>query len=258
MAALIEDWKAHCEQIGETANSIFATADVKITEKGFADPTYLSLTLLARTVSNLKAALILLQAHRIVEARIVTRCVFENLYWVVGLAEDGDKFVKQMRDDELSHRRSLGQAIFSGEYQLNDEVEERLRAVMRDLNRNGPVTKMLNPKAVAGIRDDFKRSYIFYAQLSSDSAHPSATALHRYVVADPQGPGFDTNPVVRPSQVAETLEYLSMSALGVCVGVNQILGGTSGGEQLQARASRHDELSNRTRDEASTTANANK
>ncbi|TKV80085.1 hypothetical protein FDV58_17695 [Bradyrhizobium elkanii] len=176
--------------------------------------------------------------------------MFENLYWVVGLVEDGDKFVKQMRDDELSHRQSMGQTIFSGEYQLGESVEERLRAVMRDLNRNGPITKMLSPKAVAGIRDDFKRSYIFYAQLSSDSAHPSVTALNRYVVADPQGPGFDTNPVIRPSEVAETLKYLSMSALGVCVAVNQILGGTTGGEQLQARAMRHDELSNRTRAES--------
>ncbi|TWB87455.1 hypothetical protein FBZ93_12116 [Bradyrhizobium macuxiense] len=248
MAPLIEDWKAHCEQIGGTADAIFATADVKITEKGFADPTYLSLTLLARTVSNLKAALTLLHASRIVEARTITRCVLENLYWTVGLVEDGDTFVKQMRDDELSHRRSMGQAIFSGEHQLDGKVEERLRTQMRDLNRNGPVTKVLNPKAVAGIRGDFKRSYIFYAQLSSDSAHPSVTALNRYVVADLQGPGFDTNPIVRPNEVAETLEYLSMSALGVCVGVNQILGGTPGGEQLQARAARHDELSNRTRD----------
>lgn len=72
---------------------------------------------------------------------------------------------------------------------------------------------------MAGIRDDFKQTYIFYSQLSSDSAHPSVSALNRYVVSNhPEGPGFDTNPLVRPAEIEETFEYLSMAALGVCIG----------------------------------------
>ncbi|MBT2854216.1 hypothetical protein HIQ35_11870, partial [Staphylococcus coagulans] len=130
----IEEWKSHCVDIGECAMAIFATADVKITPKGFADPSFLALTLLARTASNLKATLILLNAKQIVEARTIARCSLENLYWIVGLAEDGDKFVSQMRDDELSHKRALGQAIFAGDYTLDQQVEQRLRDQMRDLN----------------------------------------------------------------------------------------------------------------------------
>lgn len=246
-----DEWKSHCVQIGECAMAIFATADVKITPKGFADPSFLALALLARTASNLKAALILLDARQIVEARTITRCCLENLYWVIGLAEDGDKFVKQMRDDELSHRRTIGQAIFAGDYTLDQQVEQRLRDQMRDLNRNGFVTKMLNPKSVAGIREDFKQTYIFYSQLSSDSAHPSVSALNRYVVSrnHSEGPGFDTEPVVRPAEIEETYEYLSMAALGVCVAVNQIIGGTSGGQKLNTVAEQHTALSNRSRGE---------
>ena len=243
-----DEWKSQCATIGECATSIFATADVKITPKGFADPQFLALMLLARTASNLKAALILLDSGQIVEARTITRCCLENLYWVVGLAEDGDKFVKQMRDDELSHRRALGQAIFAGEYTLDQEVEQRLRDQMRDLNRSGLANKTLNPKVVASMRDDFKQTYIFYSQLSSDSAHPSISALNRYVVPDhPEGPGFDTVPIVKTAEIEETYEYLSMATMGVCVAVNQIIGGTSGGQKLNAIAEQHTILSNRSR-----------
>ena len=87
VSTLIADWKIHCDDIENCARAIFETANVRITDKGFADPTYLALTLLARTVSNLKGAKILLEAKRIVEARTITRCCLENLYWTVGLAE---------------------------------------------------------------------------------------------------------------------------------------------------------------------------
>lgn len=167
---------------------------------------------------------------------------------IVGLAEDGDKFVKQMRDDELSHKRAIGQAIFAGDYTLDQEVEQRLRDRMRDRNRDSSIAKTLNPKAVASVRADFKKTYIFYSQLSSDSAHPSVTALNRYAVRpSPRRSGFDTAPLVQPAEIEETYEYLSMAALGVCVAANQIIGGTSGGERLNAAAERHTALSHRSR-----------
>ncbi|WP_375782994.1 DUF5677 domain-containing protein [Bradyrhizobium sp. Pha-3] len=245
MSPLIADWRSLCSEIETCAMGIFATADVKITPKGFADPQFLALALLARCVSNLKGALILLDASLIVEARTITRCCLENLYWTVGLAEHGDEFVKQMQDDELTHRRLTGQSFFEMDVALDGEVEDRLRAFMRKLNKDGSTTKTLNPRGVAGIREDFRKTYIFYAQLSSDAAHPSVSALSRYVVADhPEGPGFDTEPVVRPGETIETYEYLAMACLGVCVGANQLLGGTAGGARLNALAGRQSALSN--------------
>jgi hypothetical protein len=240
--SLIDDWQVHATNVGKCAYAIFETANVKITERGFADPTFLALTLMARTVSNLKGAVLLLDERRIVEARTITRCCLENLYWCVALAEQGVEFVKQMRDDELKHRKTAGQALFEADIKLDDEVEGRLRAYLRSIS--GFAGKTLSPKAVASIRGDYKDSYIFYAQLSSDAAHPSATALNRYVVSEhADGPGFNTEPPVHPEEIVETYEYLSMACLGVCVAVNQIIGGTQGGGQLNALADRHSELS---------------
>ena len=131
-----------------------------------------------------------------------------------------DAFVVEMRADEMFHRQAMGQAIFQSQSVLGQDVEERLRKTMKDINKSEFGKKTLNPKTVAQIRDDFGRTYLFYSQLSTDSAHPSVAALSRYVVtAHPDGLGFDTEPLIKPSEVAETFEYLSMACVGVCVAV---------------------------------------
>jgi len=237
---LLENWKAHCVTIIEAAERILR-ADVTITKKGFADPKFIALALLIRTVSNLKGAMILLDARRIVEARTITRSCLENLYWTVGLYEEGDKFVRQMRDDEINYRKSTGQAIFASGASLDDEVETRLRNYLRDAAKIDIGKKTLSPKTVAALRPDFQKTYIFYAHLSMDAAHPSVTALNRYVVSDPNGVGFDVEPLVRAKEIAETYDYLSMACIGICVAVNEMI---AAGVDLTPEADKHSALSN--------------
>lgn len=105
--------------------------------------------------------------------------------------------------------------------------------------------KTLSPKEVASVRPDFEKTYIFYAQLSSDAAHPSIDALHRYLVphsGDEIG-GVDIEPVVKDTEIELTLYYLCSAVMGVCVGVNQMLGGTSGGRVLNQLADEFSSLS---------------
>jgi hypothetical protein len=246
--SLIEAWTTLAADIRDTSLEIFATANVAITAEGFADEKFLALTLLARTVSNTKGAMVLLDANRIVEARVITRCCLENFYWTIGLAEEGKTFVDKMRDDEMSHRKAQGQTIFAKNIQLEEDVRIRLRAYMKE-NKRFDGARTLSPKQVAEIRSDFEKTYIFYSQLSSDAAHPSVTALNRYSVAGSEfvSPGFDVEPVVKDEEVTETLEYLCMAAIGVGIGVNQILGGTTGGNVLNSVAERYIVLSNRTK-----------
>ena len=248
---LLKEWESLASDVRDAGLSIFATAQVPNTEKGFADPKVLALTLLARTVSNVKGAMLLLSAQRIVEARIITRAAFENLYWIVGLAEEGELFVRKMRDDEMSHRLALGQNIFTTEIELDKEIGQRLRTFLRTSKRRFEKAKSLLPKQVAQIRPDFEKTYIFYGQLSSDAAHPSVTALNRYVLPEthPEGGGIDVEPVVSEHELAVTWEYLCMAAIGVCVAGNQIIGGTTGGAALNGIAERYTDLSDRTKAE---------
>jgi hypothetical protein len=55
--------------------------------------------------------------------------------------------------------------------------------------------------------------------------------------------------MVKDSEIAETLEYLCMAFMGVCVGVNQMVGGTPGGNALPPLADEYTALSNRTKNE---------
>jgi hypothetical protein len=248
---LVEDWTILAADVRTVAISIFATANVLVTPKGFADEKVLGLMLLARTISNLKGALLLISAKQTVEARTITRCCLENLYWTVGLAEEGEAFVRKMRDDEMSYRKAQGQSIFATEIELEADVEARLRAFMKDTNRKFATRKTLSPKQVAQVRSDFEKTYIFYGQLSSDAAHPSVSALNRYAVpetADEAG-GIDMDPVVSDRELAETLEYLCMASIGVCVAINQIIGGAPSGAALSDIAQRYGALSDRTKTE---------
>jgi Family of unknown function (DUF5677) len=251
MNDLVADWRGLAVDIRAAGVDIFNTGDIQRSAKGFADEKYLAMTLLVRTVSNMTGAISLLDAKRIVEARIITRSVFENLYWVVGLVEQGEAFVRQMRDDEMSHRRMRGQEIFAAEVNLEEDVSNRLRTYLKGVNKQFGGAKTLTPKQVAQIRPDFEKTYLFYGHLSSDAAHPSVTALNRYVVPEshPGGGGIDIEPVVSAEEMAETYEYLCMTAMGVFVAANQIIGGTSGGGALNGIADRYTSLSNATKAE---------
>jgi hypothetical protein len=250
MTSVVAAWTALTEKLGAAGLEIFRT--VPITAKGFSDERVLALALLARCVSNLKGVLLLSRAGRIVEARTIARCCLENFYWTVALSEQGEKFVNQMLLDEMSHRRARGQFIFQSELELDGAIEGRLREWMKDANKRFVGAKSLSPKDVASVRADFAKTYTFYSQLSSDAAHPSVEALKRYVVPDKddEGGGIDVEPVVKDKEVAETLEYLCMAFMGVCVGVNQMLGGTPGGNTLSALAYEYTALSNRTKAES--------
>ncbi len=245
----IPAWTALAEKLRKTGLDIFATANVPITAKGYADERVLALTLLARTLSNLKGTLLLLREKRIIEARTITRCCYENAYWVIGLAEEGEAFVRKMQHDEMSHRKQLGQFVFENGVTL--EAEDRLRAWLRNTNKRFADAKMLYPKQVAALSDIW-RSYVFYSQLSSDAAHPSVTALNRYVVphtADEVG-GINVEPIVKGEEIEETLELLCQAVMCVCVGVNQMLGGTQGGSALNGLADEYVALSNKSASKA--------
>ncbi len=248
---LVADWTTLAADVRTAGIGICVKANVAVTAKGFADEKVLALMLLARSMSNVKGALLLINAKQIVEARTITRCCLENLYWTVGLAEEGEVFVRKMRDDEMSHRKAQGQSIFATEIELETDVETRLRTFMKDTKRNFATAKTLNPKQVAQVRGDFEKTYIFYGQLSSDAAHPSVSALNRYAVPETaeEAGGIDMDPVVSDRELAETLEYLCMATIGVCVAVNQIIGGAPDGVALNSIAERYVALSDRTKAE---------
>jgi hypothetical protein len=239
------DWSALAHDLQKFTLDFFNNSNVPVTDKGYSDEKFLALTLLARTYSNAKSALILLEATRVIEARVLVRCCLENSYWVAGLAVGGEKFAREMLHDEMNHKRRRGQRLFDPDIKLPDETKTKLAAWLKQSAKQFKDAKSLNPMGVA-MGGALARSYIFYELLSSDAAHPSIEALNRHVIphtADETG-GVDVDPVPRDAELIETFEYLCMATIGVVVGVNQIIGGTRGANQMNALADRFTQLSN--------------
>ncbi|HEY6861965.1 MAG TPA: DUF5677 domain-containing protein [Pseudolabrys sp.] len=201
---------------------IFGGTPITITEQGSADIRIVGLMLLARTLSNLKAAIALTDAGFIVEAKVIARCCFENSYWVGALVKEGDKFRASMVQHEMKHKRMRAQTIFSTTGGLPGEVGDKLRQWMRD-HKQYEDSPTLDPKEVCERAQN--ESYMFYQHLSWD-AHPSVETLNRYYESpdDSGAPGIDVNPVVKDEEVVGMLNLLALAVLSVFLGVGELLG----------------------------------
>ncbi|OKO86173.1 DUF5677 domain-containing protein [Bradyrhizobium sp. AS23.2] len=220
----IHSWSSICIDVGRAGYDIIEAADVKFTEAGFADEKALTIALLGRTLSHLKGVILLLEERRIVEARALTRCCVENAFWVAGLREQGNEFAEKMLADEAKRKTSQTQYLFENHPELDPAIQVRLRTWLQQ-NENARRGRMLNPKAVSELSDDFGRLYLFYSQLSSDSGHPSMTALSRYAIrsADGQFDGIDIEPAVSDEEIDSTYQIVCSTVLTTLMGSIEIL-----------------------------------
>ena len=215
-------WLDFAKRLRPVGMGIFGALSVKITEQGSADIRIVGLMLLARTLSNLRATIALVEGGFIVEAKVIARCCFENSYWVGALVKEGDKFRASMVHHEMKHKRMRAQTIFSTTGGLKDDIGNKLRQWMRD-NKQYEDSPTLDPKAVCERAEN--ESYMFYQHLSWD-AHPSIETLNRYYEPpDVDGaPGIDVDPIVRDTEVIEMLNLMCLAVIGVFLGVGDLLG----------------------------------
>lgn len=223
--ALKTEWLDFAKRLRPVGMNIFGATPITITEQGSADIRIIALMLLARTLSNLKAAIALTEGDFIVEAKVIARCCFENSYWIGALVKEGDKFRTSMVQHEMKHKRMRAQTIFSttaktGE--LQPEIKSKLRQWMRD-HKEYEDSPTLDPKSVCERAEN--ESYMFYQHLSWD-AHPSVETMNRYYEPpDANGaPGIDVCPVVRDAEVIEMLNLMCLAVIGVFLGVGDLLG----------------------------------
>ncbi len=86
--------------------------------------------------------------------------------------------------------------------------------------------------------------YLLYSQLSADSAHPSLTALCRYLVREESMcmGGIDVCPAPRSGEMASTVHSACIALMGACVAFNEIVGPTVAGRALNGLADDFDAL----------------
>jgi hypothetical protein len=240
-----DQWGALFERLVRAAYSILESAKTSNNTKRAADPRVLSCALLSRTISNATGVVGLLDAGLVVEGRILTRCCFENQFYIAGLLSEGDRFVGRMRDDEIKNHDSRIQFVFKTESlrtALDADREAKLGAWLKENRSKWPDARTLTPKAVAEATV-VKSAYLAYSHLSSDAGHPSVHALSRYVTKDNDLVEIVVAPDPTANEIEETYNFLCMAFLGACVGVNQLLGYPLSGSVLESLGEEYGSLS---------------
>ena len=215
------EWEEFAEDCYRAGKNVIENAEIWKQVVRDDDPKLIALFLLIRTLSNFSGAIVLAGMSMPVEARILTRCCFENLFTVVALAEQGAAFVRKMIQDYDADRKMRGEFLLKNASGPRDD-DEQLKATLRSLQSR---QRTLNPKnnAAAG---PIHVGYAFYAQLSADAGHPTIAALYRYLersqVGDKKVMKIHVDGV-DAAEILETVNFACDALIGVAVYVNSIL-----------------------------------
>ena len=125
MESTLEEVEKFATKLEHASERVFKSASIWNTEPkaGAADPKIVAVLLLIRTLSNFHSTLMLLRADRIVEARTIARCCFENAFAVAALREDGRRFVFEMEEDYKASRKARAEFLI----QQTGEMADRER-----------------------------------------------------------------------------------------------------------------------------------
>jgi Family of unknown function (DUF5677) len=219
-------WMVYIRRLYDAGLAIITEADKMTVGADVRDPKVLALALLCRTLTNMNGVSLMIETDLIVEARTLTRCCFENLLWIAELADKGAEFVRQMVEDEVASRQGRGKIALSWSERLEEAAphEKGLRKSLDRMRAKYPKSKPIRYSDLGkshGIAD----SYMWYRVLSSDAAHPSLSALSRYLIRKTDGENvleLALMAPMTPKEAADTLQFACQATLGVCVATCQI------------------------------------
>jgi uncharacterized protein DUF5677 len=227
------------QKLMDVGIGIIAGAKVEIGQEWARNPRVIALTLLSRSLGNLKGAVGMVHQNLVVEARSLTRLACENLICAGALAARGTVFVNDLVLDEAFNRKRKGKLLLEhAESQSLGDVADKLRGYLAELEKH-PKAKGLNMRQEAKA-SAVRQAYVWYTMLSGDALHVSATSLNRHLVREREGDTIylrvDVAPEPCPEEIYDTVEILCAVLLGVCVATNEILGGTPVGVVLRSMA----------------------
>jgi hypothetical protein len=128
---------------------------------------------------------------------------------------------------------------------VETEIQRRLRGFLKagKQDRRKPKGSSLNPRQVAQKGPLFD-TYLLYSQLSSDSAHPTITALNRHFKPGGRPRRFLFTPVPTDDEVVDTMTWTCCNMLGVCLALRQLLGSPALNKEAAELAEEYGRLAN--------------
>jgi hypothetical protein len=229
------------EKVMSAAMSLLDVAKVKLTEDWARDPKIVALAILCRSISNFRAAMLLVQERHAMEARALGRGLYENVLWTAGLRERGPAFVNDMLKDEAFNRKSLGQLTLELSKKQGADLSapdsRRLCDLLRDTAKKFPNPEKISPGKIS--TDSAIRHFYFeYMRLSLDGVHCSITALGRHLATERVSEDLtevimNLEPRTTDHEARSVIFHLCNALLAVALGANELLGFTAASEQLK-------------------------
>ena len=227
---------AFAKKVLKLATDLVDAAIAEVAFTGPRDPKILGLALLCRSISNCQGALAMARDNQAIESRALVRLCTENVFLVAELCASGSDFVAKMREDNAAHRISLGEVGLKEPGVADSEGGKIIRDLIKAHKAEFPKPRRLPVSETAkGLMEGV---YPSYKMLSHDFVHPSIDALRRHnqSIREHDRLTLTVNLVApfRPGERLDTLNKGAFALLATCVGVNDLLGGTSQNDAVRA------------------------
>jgi hypothetical protein len=234
----------YSQKLLDVAIGVVKAARVELTESWARNPKVVALNLLCRSLSNFRAAMLLVQQGHVMEARTLVRCLYENLLWMGALRERGSVFVEDMIADEAFNRKALGELALkmSSKHGIGVGRAESLtlRGIIKEMGKQFPKTKKLHANKTAA-EGAVETAYVEYMRLSLDAVHCSVMALGRHLSRERADGRVELTVSVEartpPAELLGTILHACRALMGAAVGANELVGFTSESGKLGALVS---------------------
>jgi hypothetical protein len=228
----------YAQKLMDIGLEVFAQTHVEIGTKWAREPKVVALTLLCRTLGNMKGAVSLLSERLLVEAQVLTRCCAENLICIGALRQTGDAFVEELLRAGAASKKKHADLVIK-EYagsEAQAETVVRLSEIVKAIEARHPKAKRLNTEKLSK-ENPVGSTYLLFSVLSEKAVHVSEMSLERHLGRDLEDNKVylrvDIAPKPTDEELIQLLQQLAGIVLGVIVGVNEIVGGTEPGLQLR-------------------------
>jgi Family of unknown function (DUF5677) len=228
---------AYVQRLMDVGIAVVADAKVEVGERWAKEPKVIALALLCRTLGNLKGAVLLLQQRMLVEAQVLTRCCVENLICVGALSHASDAFVDELIRADAHSKKKLVKSVIKTYAEDIERTKSvvRLKEVVKAIEASHPKTNQLNTQKLSE-NNPVGASYLQFSVLSERAVHVSASSLGRHLGRELDGKQVFLKVDIAPESSEESIVSLQLellgTVLGVVVGVNEIVGGTEPGREL--------------------------
>lgn len=82
IAVQIAEALKFAQRVSDVAIDVVGASHIEMSAEKVRDPEIVALSILGRTISNFRGAMLLVQQESVVGARVLTRLIYENLLWI--------------------------------------------------------------------------------------------------------------------------------------------------------------------------------